>query len=383
MEAVQLELDYGAQHYTPIPVAARRASGMKVFDIEAAEYQDFCSANGALNFGHAHPVLLETLRRQAGFLTTTAQTMYTDRLGPFLEILCKTFGYERAAMLTTEHEATGVAIRTLKEWGRKTKKSKEPVVLALGGAMGHRSDIAKGPYNDTDALKELLKANPHVVAVVVEPVAFSGIIIPEQGYLQEVKSICAEAGILMVVDETKTSLGRINGMSASSEVNPDMVILGSSLAGGMFPCSALLSCESILTHMGDFDSQFAGSPIATALADDVLGLIDENVLKNVASAGEVYENAMTSFKNGNVTNVRSIGMLMAFEYIQDGSRMDAKELQGHFKDNGLLLGRQGNTFVMTPPLTTDGDVIWGMVDALQWSMTTMDCPEGDPLLKLQ
>ncbi len=220
------------------------------------------SAYSAVSFGHSHPELVEAMVEQARTLAVTSRAFHTDRLGPFLQKICRITGMDRALPMNTGAEAVETAIKAARKWGYKVKgvpEGRAQIIVAAGNFAGRTTTIVGfssepqyrdgfGPFapgfvsvkfGDPAALERAI--TPDTVAFLVEPVqGEAGIIVPPAGYLRAAREICSRHGVLLICDEVQTGLGRTGRVLASQHegVVPDGVTLGKALGGGLLPVSA-------------------------------------------------------------------------------------------------------------------------------------------------
>src|SRR5947207_7310230 len=265
--AIELEDRHGARNYHPLPVVLARGDGVYLFDEQGRRYLDMMSAYSAVSFGHSHPVLVAALTEQAGRLAITSRAFHTDRLGPFLETLCRVTGMARALPMNSGAEAVETGIKAARKWAYKVKRvpeGKAQILVAEGNFAGRTTTIvgfssepqyrdgfgpftpgfASVPFGDAQALEAAI--TPHTAAFIVEPIqGEAGIVVPPAGYLKAVREICTRHNVLMICDEVQTGLARTGPLLACDHegVRPDGLTLGKALGGGPLPLSALLARE--------------------------------------------------------------------------------------------------------------------------------------------
>ncbi|MCR4294354.1 MAG: ornithine--oxo-acid transaminase, partial [Elusimicrobia bacterium] len=261
---------YGAHNYHPLPVAIARAKGPFVWDVEGKRYFDFLSAYSALNQGHNHPKIVAAARDQLGLVALTSRAFHNERLGPFLELLCKVTGMERALPMNSGAEAVETAIKAMRLWGYRRKNvpaNKAEIIVCSENfhgrtttIVGFSSDRASSegfgpatpgfktiPYGNAAALEKAI--GPNTVGFLFEPIqGEAGVIIPPEGWLTAVRAICSEKRVLMCADEIQTGLGRTGKLFACEheDVKPDIYILGKALSGGLYPVSAVCADDEVL-----------------------------------------------------------------------------------------------------------------------------------------
>lgn len=377
-EAIDLEAQYGANNYASLPIVFAKGKGTKVWDPEGKEYLDFLSGICAVAQGHCHPKIVAAMTEQASRLTLPSRAFYSDNFGKFAKFATEYFGYDKILMMNTGVEANETAIKLARKWGYRKKEipagSAKIVVCdgnfhgrtiaAISAASGDDaardfgpvlSGFVRIPYNDLPALETAL-ADPHVVAFLVEPVqGEGGVVVPKEGYLKSAHNLCKKNNVLLIADEVQTGIGRTGKLLAShyEEVTPDILVLGKSLSAGMFPISAILANEPVMSvyQPGDHGSTFGGNPLACAVAMASLNVIrDENLIENAARMGELFRSRLTGLK-APVVEVRGKGLLNAIIFEQ-GKGPLAKDLCMIMIGKGLIAKNSRDHIVrFAPPLT--------------------------------
>src|SRR5262245_15311187 len=277
-----LESRYGAMNYRPLPVTLVRAEGVHVWDEDGDRYLDMMGAYSAASFGHSHPRLIEAMTQQAKRLDTVSRAYFTDRLGPFLARACELTGMDAALPANGGAESVETAIKAARKWAHTVKgvpRDRAEIIAAEGNFHGRSTTIvgfssvaqyrdgfgpfAPGfklvPFGDAAALEAAIA--PHTAAFLVEPIqGEGGINVPPAGYLAEVARICRARGVLLILDEIQTGLGRTGHMLACQHdsVTPDGLILGKALGCGLLPVSLFLARHELMEVFkpGDHGSTF-------------------------------------------------------------------------------------------------------------------------------
>ena len=334
-QLIDLEQRYAAHNYHPLEVVLERAEGIWVWDVDGRKYMDFLAAYGAVNQGHNHPRIVAALTRQAQRLALTSRAFRNDRFGPFCEKLATLTGYDKVLMMNAGAEAVETAIKAVRRWGHRVKgveDERAEIIVFDGNFHGRTSTIisfssdpgARGgygpympgfssvPYGDADAVEQAI--NPNTVAILVEPIqGEGGVIIPEPGFLQELRGLADENNLMLVCDEIQSGLGRTGKLLAQEHesVRADGVCIGKALSGGLYPVSAFLATDEL---MGVFDpgshgSTFGGNPLACAVAEAALDvLIDEGLIERAATLGEIMADRLLAIDSKNIKEIRSIGL---------------------------------------------------------------------------
>lgn len=314
-KCIELEKTYGCWNYNPLPVCLERGEGVYVWDTSGKKYFDCLSAYGAVNQGHCHPEIKKALIAQMDKITLTSRAFFNDLLGETCQLFNEVFQYDRVILANSGVEAGETAIKFARKWGyvnKGVRKNKATVLFASENfwgrtitACGSSDDPERfqnfGPYGkgmtiirygDIMALEEELINNPDIVAYMVEPIqGEAGIIIPPNGYLEQVRQLCTKHNVLLIVDEIQTGMGRTGKMLCSDwyGIKADMVCLGKALSGGFFPISAVLGTNEVFDCIkaGDHGSTFGGSPLACAVAKrSIEVLIEEEMVENSRVMGQ-------------------------------------------------------------------------------------------------
>ncbi|MDB5793865.1 MAG: rocD [Noviherbaspirillum sp.] len=373
---IELENRYSAHNYRPLPVVLEKGKGVWLWDVDGKKYLDMMSAYSAVSFGHSHPVLLETLIRQAETLAVTSRAFHTDRLGPFLQLLCEMTGLPKALPMNTGAEAVETAIKAARKWGHKVKgipDERAEIIVCSGNFAGRTTTIvgfsserqyrdgfgpfAPGfvsvPYGDAAALEAAITA--HTAAFLVEPVqGEGGIIVPPPGYLAACRRICAHHGVLLICDEVQTGLGRTGRLLACQheDVKPDGLILGKALGGGLLPVSAFVAREDVMGvfNPGDHGSTFGGNPLAAAVGTAALRLLkQERLAERAAHLGAYFMAGLRAIAHPAIREVRGQGLLIGLEL--DPAVVSARAFCEELMRNGILSKETHETVVrFAPPL---------------------------------
>lgn len=381
MNYIDLENQFGAHNYHPLPVVLSKGLGSTVWDVKGKSYLDFLSAYSAVNQGHCHPKILETFYQQAQKLTLTSRAFYNDQLGLTEEKLAKLFGFDKVLMMNTGVEAGETALKLCRRWAYQIKgipTNQAKIIVAEGNFWGRTlaaisastdpssfenfgpflPGFIKIPYNDIPAL-ELALQDPNVAAFMVEPIqGEAGVIIPAEGYLQKASQACNKANVLLVADEIQTGLGRTGKWLACDHENvkPDVLLLGKALSGGFMPVSAVLANDEIMLTIkpGEHGSTYGGNPLAAAVTRAALDVIsEENLLENTIERGNQLMKGLMELKAKSplIKNVRGKGLLCAIEIDANEESDLAWNLCLKFMENGLLAKpTHGNKIRLAPPL---------------------------------
>ncbi|MBY0510245.1 MAG: ornithine--oxo-acid transaminase [Rhodospirillaceae bacterium] len=382
-----IEQSLGAHNYKPLDVVLSRGEGVWVWDTEGKRYLDCLSAYSAVNQGHCHPRILEAMVAQAKKLTLTSRAFHNDQLALFYEELCALTRSHKVLPMNSGAEAVESAVKTVRKWGYEVKgvpaDQAEIIVCADNfhgrtiAIVGFSTDpssrkgfgpFAPGfkviPFGDADALEKAI--TPNTVAFLVEPIqGEAGVIIPPKGYLKRVREICTRAGIVMILDEIQTGLGRTGKLLAEEHegVEADLTLIGKALSGGFYPVSAVLSNTEVLGVLkpGEHGSTFGGNPLACAVSRMALKvLVEEGMIDNAAAMGQVFRDALKALTYPIIKEVRGIGLMIALELRPDAG--GARRLCEALKQRGLLCKEtHTHTIRFAPPLViTRAEIDWAI-----------------------
>ncbi len=381
-EIIALENKYGAHNYHPLPVVLSKGEGVYVWDVEGKKYFDFLSAYSAVNQGHCHPKIVGALINQAQTLTLTSRAFYNDQLGPYEQFLTNYFGFDKVLPMNTGAEAVETALKLCRKWAYEVKGISEhqaQIIVCDGNFHGRTTTIISfsndenarknfGPYtegfikiayDDPEALEKALQSNPNVAGFLVEPIqGEAGVYVPTEGYLAKAKALCEKHNVLFIADEVQTGIARTGKLLAvqHENVQPDVLILGKAISGGVYPVSAVLANDRIMNVIkpGQHGSTFGGNPIAAAVAVAALQVVtDEKLAENAEYLGKIFRSKIGEYiQNSNIaTLVRGKGLLNAIVINDTEESSTAWDICMALRDNGLLAKpTHGNIIRFAPPL---------------------------------
>jgi ornithine--oxo-acid transaminase len=402
-KAIELENQYGAHNYHPLPVVLTRGEGVFLWDLEGKRYYDFLSAYSAVNQGHCHPRIINALINQAKELTLTSRAFYNDKLGLAEKYVCETFGYQKALFMNSGAEANETAIKLARKWGytKKGIPDNEAVIVAVKKNFhGRTTTIISastdpsarkgfGPfmpgfeivdYDNVPALEQAL-ASPNVCGLWIEPIqGEAGVYVPAEGYLKAAEKLCRQHNVLLMMDEIQTGIARTGKMLASDHegVRADLLILGKALSGGVLPASVVLADDDIMLVIqpGEHGSTFGGNPLAAAVCMEALQVVkDERLADNAEKLGRIFRDRMNALikKTNLVTLVRGKGLLNAIvindtpQSLPSGQAGEtAWNLCMKFAENGLLAKpTHGNIIRLAPPLVITEEQLHECCDIIE------------------
>jgi ornithine--oxo-acid transaminase len=373
---IWLENEYGARNYNPIDVVLIRGRGVWVWDVEGKRYLDCLSAYSAINQGHCHPKILETLIEQAERLTLVSRAFRNDQLGFFYKEVCELTNSHMVLPMNSGAEAVESAIKAVRKWGYKVKgipEDQAEIIVCENNFHGRTITIVgfstepqyrNGygpftpgfkiiPFDDANALEEAI--TPHTVAFLVEPIqGEAGVIVPRSGYLKSVREICNRNNVVLILDEIQTGLGRTGKFLAEEHdgIQSDLTLIGKALSGGFIPISAVLSNKEVLGvfYPGDHGSTFGGNPLACAVARTALRVIkEENMIENAAIMGSYVMERLLEIESPYIREIRGRGLMIGVELYPEagGARRFCEKL----KDRGILCKEtHQNVIRFAPPL---------------------------------
>lgn len=399
-QAIELEDKYGAHNYHPLPVVLSKGEGIFVWDVEGNKYFDYLSAYSAVNQGHCHPKIIQSLSEQAKKLTLTSRAFYNDTLGEYEKFITEFFKYDKVLPMNTGVEGGETANKLARKWGYEVKgiqDNKAKIIFAHGNFWGRTlaaistSDDPlsyKGfgpympgyetiPYNDLVALEESFQ-DKNVCAFMVEPIqGEAGVVVPEEGYLAGIRTLCDKYNVLFIADEVQTGIGRTGRMLATDyeDARPDILILGKALSAGVLPVSAVLADDEVMMCIkpGEHGSTYGGNPLACVVAKSALEVIhEENLVENALSRGQQFRDRLEKFKGKNdlVKLVRGKGLLNAVVINDKEDSSTAWDICLKMKDNGLIAKpTHGNIIRFAPPLVISESQVDESCDIIEESIT--------------
>ncbi|ACI97993.1 ornithine--oxo-acid transaminase [Rhodospirillum centenum] len=395
--AMAIEARWCARNYRPLPVVISRAKGVWLWDSDGRRYLDMMSAYSAVNVGHGHPRVLDALQQQAGRVAVVSRAFHTDRLGPFLARLCALAGLDAACPMNTGAEAVETAIKAARRWGHRVKGIPDghaEIIVAEGNFHGRTTTIvgfsseadyrdgfgpfAPGfravPFGDAAAVEAAI--GPHTAAVLVEPIqGEAGIVVPPGGYLRRLREICDRHGVLLILDEVQSGLGRTGAWFAFEHegIRPDGLCLGKALGGGVMPVSAFVARRGLIDMFepGNHGSTFGGNPLAAAVGEAALAVIEEEGL--VARSAELGAHLMERLRRIDsplVREVRGRGLWVGVEI--DPARVSARAVCEELMRRGVLSKETHETVIrLAPPLVIDRETLDHGIDRLEEALAAL------------
>ena len=378
---IDLEQQYGAHNYHPLPVVLSRGEGVYVWDVDDKKYFDFLSAYSAVNQGHCHPKIIKALVDQASKLTLTSRAFYNDVLGDYEKFVTEFFGYDRLLPMNTGVEGGETAVKLARKWAylkKGVEKNKAKIIFVQGNFWGRTLAAISSsndplstdgfgpfmpgyeiiPYNDLSSLEEAVK-DPNVAAFMVEPIqGEAGVVVPDDDYLLKAYELCKKNNVLFIADEVQTGIARTGKLTCCDHhgFKPDLLILGKALSGGVYPVSAVLTSNEIMLTIkpGEHGSTYGGNPLGCKVAMAALRIVkDEMLAENADLMGNYFREKLNQYilKSNIIKLIRGKGLLNAIVINDNEDSNTAWDICLKLKENGLLAKpTHGNIIRFAPPL---------------------------------
>lgn len=396
---IEMEGKFGAHNYHPLPAVLSKGEGVYLWDVEGKKYYDFLSAYSAVNQGHCHPKIINTLTEQAKTLTLTSRAFYNDALGPYEKYITEYFGYDKVLPMNSGAEADETALKICRRWGYDKKgieENKAKIIVCEGNfhgrtitiiSMSTDPDSFKGfgpytpgfeviPYNDIPALEKALE-DPNVAGFLVEPIqGEAGVYVPEDGYLKKAYDLCKSNNVLFIADEVQTGIARTGKLLACDHegVRPDILILGKALSGGVLPVSAVLADDDVMLVIkpGEHGSTFGGNPLACKVAVSALEVVkEEKLAERAEKLGELFRAELAKIDSDMIQLIRGKGLLNAI-IIKPKDGKEAWDVCIKMKENGLLAKPTHQHIIrFAPPLVITEEQIKEAVAIIKKSLEEM------------
>jgi ornithine--oxo-acid transaminase len=385
--AAELEQRWAAHNYDPLPVTLVAGEGAWVTAADGIRYLDLLSAYSALNFGHRHPRLVAAAHAQLDRLTLTSRAFRNDQLGPFCAELAELVDMDGVLVMNTGAEAVETAIKAARRWAYDVKgvsHDQATIVTAAGNFHGRTTTIvgfstdpdtrrgfgpfAPGfvtvPFGDLDALAE--RIDRRTAAVLIEPIqGESGVILPPDGYLRGVRRICDDHGVLLILDEIQSGLGRTGRTLACDHegVRPDVLLLGKALGGGIVPISAVAARRDVIDVFtpGSHGSTFGGNPLACAVGREVVAMLATGEPQRRATElGSILAEGLAGLDPSLVTAVRCKGLWAGID-LADGLPTGRVACEALLARRVLVKEAHGRTLRIAPPIViSEEDLRWAL-----------------------
>ncbi len=392
---IAMEDQHGAHNYHPLGVVLERGEGVWVWDVEGRKYLDCLAAYSAVNQGHCHPRITDSLVAQSRKLALTSRAFRNDRLGPFYAYLTELTGFAKVLPMNTGAEAVETAIKAARKWAYSVKgvPRDQAEILVFSSNFHGRTTTIVGfsseeqyrdgfgpftpgfrilPYGDFEAVTEAMHEN--VAAILIEPIqGEGGIIVPPDGYLRHLRRLTEEHRALLMMDEIQSGLGRTGRLFAyeHEDIRPDVVILGKALSGGLYPVSVVLADEEVMDvfRPGDHGSTYGGNPVAAAVATTALEvLVEEGLIERSERLGKVAIDRLRALDSPHVKEVRGRGLWIGVELHPEagGARRFCEALQ---REGVLCKETHDQVIRIAPPLVISGAELDWALDKIESVLT--------------
>ncbi len=375
-QLMEMEHTYGAHNYHPLEVVISKAEGIWVEDPEGKRYIDMLSAYSAVNHGHRHPAVIKALKDQADVLTLTSRAFFNDKWPLFARKLSGLTGKDMVLPMNTGAEAVETAIKTIRKWGYKVKgveQNKGEIIVFEENFHGRTTTIVSFstdpvahdfygpytpgfkivPYNHLEAVKKAV--NKNTVGILVEPIqGEAGVVVPDDGFVKGLREIADEHNILLAVDEIQTGLGRTGKLFAfmHDDIEPDIIIMGKALGGGVFPVSAIAANKDILElfEPGSHGSTFGGNPLGCAVAMVAIDvLLNENMVQRSAELGKYFMDQLKAMNSDIIELIRGKGLFIGVVLKKSAGK--ARIYTSRLKNKGILCKETHDWIIrFAPPL---------------------------------
>ena len=364
------------QYYMPVfnryDIVLSHGEGPYVYDIEGKKYLDFLAGIAVNLLGHAHPKLVAAIAQQAGKMIHCSNIYYTEVQATLVKKLAEVSGLDKVFLANSGAEANEGAIKLARKYAKTLDAKKVEIISAQhcfhGRTLATLTATAQPKYqegleplpggfkyvdfNDIEALKAIV--TDKTCAILLEPIqGEGGVNMPDEQYLQQVRKLCDERGVLLILDEIQTGMGRTGTMFAYQQygIVPDIVTIAKGLGGGV-PIGAFLASDKVAAafHSGDHGSTFGGNPLVCAAANAVLAEIEQaGLLKNAQQTGLYLRNALLKLKDKYptiITEVRGKGLMLGAQLTIEG-----RDIANSCLDDGVIINcTAGNVLRFVPPL---------------------------------
>jgi len=353
------------------PVALVRGEGMRVWDSDGKQYLDFTGGIAVNALGHSHPRVVGTIREQATTLLHVSNYFHIPQQVHLAKLLCDHSFADRVFFSNSGAEANEAAIKLARKWAKEHGASDRGDIITMRGGFHGRTlatvtataqekyhhgfePLPGGfkyvPFNDLRAVERALDSK--TAAVLVEPVqGEGGVIVPDDGYLPGLRKLCDQAGVLLMVDEIQTGMGRTGALWCYEHagITPDVMTVAKALANGI-PIGATLATDEVASAFspGTHGSTFGGNPFATAVALTVLtAVLEDKLPERAARLGRVLRERLDGIRARHpkqVKDVRSKGLLLALDLVPP-----VGDVLAACRDRGLLALTAGDNALRFAP----------------------------------
>ena len=388
-EWINKENKYYMQTVRRQPIVLVKGEGTRAWDDFGKEYLDFVAGWAVNSIGHSHPVIVSAATEQSKTLLQTSNQFYTIPQVELAQILIENSVLDRVFFANSGAEANEGAVKLARKFGKVRKKGAYEIITALNSFHGRTLSMVAAtgqpqyqgsftpmtdgfkyvPFGDFNEIKS--STSDKTVAVLIEPVqGEGGVNIPYKEYLKDIRAWCDKNGLLLILDEVQTGLGRLGTLWGyeSFDVIPDVITLGKGLGGGA-PIGAFLARQDVaVLEPGDHGSTFGGNALTCAISRNVVRyIIENNLIDNVQIMSNLLMSKLEQLKSSNnsIKEVRGMGLLIAVEFESEIS----SEIITRCNENGLLLNAvRPNAVRFMPPLTVNREEIIQAVELFESSL---------------
>lgn len=379
-EIMKMDSDYIMHTFARQPIVLIKGEGMKVWDSEGRQYLDFLAGIAVNGLGHAHPAIVSAICKQAGTLMHVSNLYYVPQQPMLGKRLVELSGLGKAFFCNSGAEANETAIKLTRKWSKgKHGPGRHEIITAKASFHGRTlaavtatgqpkyhdgfEPMVQGfsyvPYNDLAALESAV--TEATCAIMLEPVqGESGVRPASQEYLAGVRKLCDEKGMLLILDEVQTGLGRTGKWFGFQHygIKPDIMTLAKTLGGG-FPIGACLATDDVAEAFkpGNHASTFGGNPLACSAALATLDVIEhEGLVQNAAEMGAYFKESLNAMREGrgDINEVRGVGLMVALDFDRD----DAQAIAAECLRLGLIVNAIGASIIrfLPPLIVSKGDI---------------------------
>jgi acetylornithine aminotransferase len=373
--------------YTRYPLHIVQGHGARVKDAQGREYVDLLAGIAVCNLGHCHPEVTQTICQQAARLVHISNLFYQTPQLDLAEKLLASCGLERVFFCNSGAEANEAAIKLARRYAQEVQGKQAGEIISVQGSFHGRTlatlaatgqeKIQQGfaplpsgfvtvPFADTQALETAV--NPQTVAVMLEVIQGEGGVRPApQEYLLQVRELCNRHGLLLILDEVQTGMGRTGRMWAHQHtgISPDIMTVAKGLGNGL-PIGAMLCTENLSQAFsaGSHATTFGGGPLVAAAGAKVLEIIDRDGLcPRAQSLGQNFKDLLQEVKKCHTDKIREVrgqGLMLGVELAHSGP-----EVWQALLDRGFICNLTQNTVLrLLPPLVIEEQDLRAFADAL-------------------
>ncbi len=360
------------QNYSRYYTEFVSGNGTKLYDTDGKEYIDFLSGIAVTGFGHNHPMIKEAVQKQIDNLWHVSNLFTSSPQEALAAKIAKASGLDKVFFCNSGTEANEAAIKFARKWG----KGRSTILTTLGSFHGRTmgSLAASGqyklwegfypllpgfryiPFGDLEALK--YSYIPDLVAVMVEPIqGENGIIMPEEGYLKELRKFCDKHNLLLIIDEVQSGMGRTGKRFAYQwdDIKPDIITMAKGIANGL-PLGAVACTEDVAQYItpGSHGSTFGGNPVSVAAANVVFDLLTDEKLIFIQNIGNYFKKELNSITE-KIKTIRGRGLMIGIEF---NEVISAKSIAYSLLEEGIVVGTSGDSIlrILPPYIITEEEI---------------------------